>query len=523
MGREKSDGRVVPKGRRKASPTAHGRGGKAATVSKQVGQLRLFGESADSPSGADGGADVGPHTPAPRAVPLSPDTTSPTLPAATMEEVADHGNLMRAFRQVAVNKGAPGPDRQSIREVGNHLEVLLPELAGSLLDGRYRPGDIRRVWIPKPGGGERGLGIPNVIDRLVQQATLQVLSPRYEPTFHSSSHGFRPERSCHTAITEATGYVEDGYRVVVDIDLEKFFDQVNHQRLLRRLEQQVADRRLLVLINRMLKAQVVMPDGLVVPTVDGTPQGGPLSPLLSNIVLDELDQELSRRGLRFVRYADDCNIYVASMRAGQRVMASISRFIAKRLRLKVNTSKSAVAQTGKRHFVGFCLKYDQLDGEVEVLPSERSVKRIRAKIVGLTPRMWGRSLQSCIAGINRYLVGWFHFFKVCGAAANRLFGTLDAHIRRRLRAIQLCHWKRKRTMAKRLIKLGVRPKTAWRNIYAGNKSWWALSHCSAVDRGLRNAYFAERNLFSLAQALKPLARNIDPAPQQLELQWDVLG
>lgn len=523
MGREKSDGRIVPAGRRKASPTAHWRGGKAATVSKQARQLSLFGESADSPSGADGGADVGLPTPAPRAVPLSPNTRSPILPAATMEEVADHGNLMRAFKQVAANKGAPGPDRQSIREVGNHLGELLPELSRSLLEGSYLPGDIRRVWIPKPGGGERGLGIPNVIDRLVQQVVLQVLSPLYEPTFHSSSHGFRPGRSCHTAIAEAKGYVEDGYRVVVDIDLEKFFDRVNHQRLLRRLEQQVVDRRLLTLIHRMLKARVVMPDGVVVPTVEGTPQGVPLSPLLSNIVLDELDQELTRRGLRFVRYADDCNIYVASMRAGQRVMASVSRFIAKRLRLKVNTSKSAVAQTGERHFVGFCLKYDQLDGEVDVLPSERSEKRIRAKIVELTPRKWGQSLRACIAGINRYLNGWFHFFKICGGAASRLFGTLDAHIRRRLRAIQLRHWKRKRTMAKRLIKLGVRPRTSWRDIYAYSKSWWALSHCPAVDRGLRNAYFAERGLFSLARALKPIAENIDSAPRQLKLQWDVLG
>jgi group II intron reverse transcriptase/maturase len=440
-----------------------------------------------------------------------------------MEEVANHGNLKRAFKQVAANKGAPGPDRQSIGEVRRHLDTVLAELAQSLLDGSYRPGDIRRVWIPKPGGGKRGLGIPNVIDRLVQQAVLQVLSPLYEPTFHSGSHGFRPRRSCHTAIAEAKGHVEDGYRVVVDIDLEKFFDRVNHQRLLRRLEQRVTDRRLLTLIRHMLKARVVMPDGVVIPTIEGTPQGGPLSPLLSNIVLDELDQELTRRGLRFVRYADDCNIYVASIRAGKRVMASISRFIEKRLRLKVNTSKSAVAQAGERHFVGFCLKYNQLDGEVEVLPSERSERSIRAKIVELTPRMWGQSLQACIARVNRYLIGWFHFFKACGNAAARLFGNLDAHIRRRLRAIQLRHWKRRRTMARRLIKLGVRPRTAWRGIYAGFKTWWALSHCPAVNLGLPNAYFAERGLFSLARALEPAARNTVSAPRQLALDWDRLG
>ena len=259
----------------------------------------------------------------------------------TMEEVANERNLREAFREVASNKGAPGPDRRSIDEVRKHFETLLPELSRQLLEGSYRPGMIRRVWIPKPGGGgQRGLGIPNVVDRIVGQAVYRILSPSYEPTFHDSSHGFRPGRSCHTAIAEAKTYVDEGYDWLVDLDLEKFFDRVGHQRLLARLGQRVEDQRLIALIRRMLKAKVVMPDGVVVNNDEGVPQGGPLSPLLSNIVLDKLDRELEQRGHRFVRYADDCNIYVRSERSGQRVMAGITRFIERRLRLKVNQERA---------------------------------------------------------------------------------------------------------------------------------------------------------------------------------------
>jgi group II intron reverse transcriptase/maturase len=293
--------------------------------------------------------------------------------------------------------------------------------------------------------------------------------------------------------------VEGGYEWVVDIDLEKFFDKVNHQRLMARLAKRVSDRRLLELIGHMLKARVVMPDGVLVSTDEGVPQGGPLSPLLSNIVLDELDNELAERGHRFVRYADDCNIYVRSERAGQRVMASIVQFIERRLRLKVNTSKSAVARPSERHFVGFRFERE-LEGEaIEVLPSQRSEKRIRQRIRELTPRNWGRSLRDCIVQLNAYLDGWFGFFIICTAGTLRMLHGLDAHIRRRLRAIQLAHWKTKRTCARRLIRLGVKPKTAWRNVYDGRKSLWALSHAPAVDRGLRNAYFAERGLVPLEQ------------------------
>jgi group II intron reverse transcriptase/maturase len=434
----------------------------------------------------------------------------------TMEEVASQENLRRAFEKVASNDGAPGPDRQSVDEVRSHLDVVLPMLHRELLDGSYRPGLIRRVWIPKSGGGERGLGIPNVIDRIVQQAVHQVLSPHYDPTFHASSHGFRPGRSCHTAIAEAREHLEEGHEWVVDLDLEKFFDRVHHDRLLARLEQRVKDRRLLSLIRRMLKAKVVMPDGVVVSTEEGTPQGGPLSPLLSNIVLDELDRELARRGHRFVRYADDCNIYVRSERSGQRVMQSVTRFIEGRLRLKVNAQKSAVARPEERHFVGFRLRREPEDGSVEVLLSKRSKTRIDETIRRLTPRNWGQSLRACIAQLNAYLIGWIGFFWICTEAAGQMLHGLDAHLRRRLRALQLRQWKRKRTMARRLILLGVKPKTAWR-VYQQRRSWWALSHFSPVDRGLRNAYFAERGLVSLEDRWRLLQSRAVIASPQLTL------
>jgi group II intron reverse transcriptase/maturase len=464
-----------------------------------VEQPELFCETADSPKGADGRAAMGQLIAAKRAVPKSRTMKGNAPPAMTMEEVASEENLREAFREVASNKGAPGPDRQSIDEVREHLDKLLPALRRELLNGSYQPGAIRRVWIEKSGGGQRGLGIPNVVDRLVQQAVLRVLSPHYESTFHASSHGFRPGRSCHTAIAEAKGYVEEGYEWVADLDLEKFFDRVHHQRLLARLERKIEDRILLDLIHRMLKAKVVMPDGVVVSNEEGVPQGGPLSPLLSNIVLDELDRELERRGHRFVRYADDCNIYVRSERSGQRVMASIVSFIERRLRLKVNRDKSAVSRPEKRHFVGFSLRREPLDGSVEVLLSERSKRRLADKVRELTPRNWGRSLRDCISRLNAYLLGWTGFFCVCTEAELRTLHNTDAHIRRRLRALVLAHWKRRRHIARRLIRLGVRPRTAWRNVYTGRKSLWALSHCPAVDRALDRAWFAGPGLVSLEQ------------------------
>ncbi len=520
-GREKSDGRIVPEGRRKAVPTNGGdrRGGKATTASEQVWQLELFVESADSPRGADGDAGTGRSVSASCEVPLSRDREGQAMPAMVMEEVASAENLREAFKKVASNKGAPGPDGRSIEWVREHLSKILPHLQRELLDGSYQPGLIRRAWIPKPGGGERGLGIPDVIDRIVQQAIAQVLSPHWVPVFHPSSHGFIEGRSCHTAITEAVSYVEEGYEWLVDLDLEKFFDQVNQQRLMSRLEQKVSDRRMLKLIRRMLRAKIVMPDGVVVSNDEGVPQGGPLSPLLSNIVLDELDWELERRGHRFVRYADDCNIYVRSERSGHRVKASITRFIERRLRLKVNERKSAVAPPEERHFVGFSLRRRPEDGTVEVRLSKRSVDRIKAKIRELTPRNWGQSLRDCIRCINRYLQGWIGFFWIVTDVEERTLHGFEAHIRRRLRAIVLRHWKRKRTIYRRLVHLGVRKRTAFRTVYQGRKSWWDLSHRPAVERALPNKFFAELGLLLLTERRQELRARHAIAHGQLALPF----
>jgi len=520
-GREKSDGPIVPEGRRKAVPTSGGDrgGGKGVTASESARQLELFFEPVESPRGADGGAVRGNSLADPLGVPLSRGRERRVLPAMVIEEVAREENLREAFKQVASNRGAPGPDGKSIEWLREHLREVLTHLQRELLSGDYRPGLIRRVWIPKPEGGERGLGIPDVIDRIVQQATARVLTPHWVPDFHPSSHGFIEGRSCHTAITEAVKHLEEGHEWLVDLDLEKFFDQVNQQRLMSRLEQKVSDRRLLQLIRRMLKAKIVMPDGVVVSNDEGVPQGGPLSPLLSNIVLDELDWELDRRGHRFVRYADDCNIYVRSERSGHRVKASITRFIERRLRLKVNERKSAVARPEERHFVGFSLRREPMDGTVEVRLSKRSLDRIKAKIRELTPRTWGQSLRDCIRRISEYLQGWIGFFWIVTEVEWLTLLRLQGHLRRRLRAIVLRHWKRKRTILNRLISLGVRKTTAGRAIYGAKRSWWALSGCHAVHRGLNNKFFTDRGLLTLTDQWHQLRSRHAIVPKQLTLQF----
>jgi group II intron reverse transcriptase/maturase len=424
--------------------------------------------------------------------------------------------LTGALLKVASNKGAPGPGGQTIEALVVQWPVVLPRLQADLRAGTYWPGEIRRSYIPKPGGGERGLGIPDVVDRVVCEAVRQVLEPLWEPTFRPSSHGFRPGRSCHTAVTEAKAHLEDGFEWVVDLDLEKFFDLVCHQRLTAKLAQRVDDRRLLVLIGRMLKAKVVLPDGVVIDSEQGVPQGSPLSPLLSNIVLDELDQELARRGHRFVRYADDANVYVSSERAGFRVMVSLTGLIEGRVRLKVNRSKSALARPEERHFLGFRLRLDPQSATVEVLLSERTMRNAMERVRQLTPRNWGGTVVSCIARINAWLRGWHGFFGIASTSEMQMMRKLDAHIRRRLRAIILRHWRRKRTIARRLIKLGVKRQRAWVQVYAGRKSWWALSHTHAVDQGLRNAYFAKRGLIFLIDLHQRAHRHI-VAPESPQL------
>ena len=428
-----------------------------------------------------------------------------SIGSAEMESIC--AGLERSLAIVVSNHGAAGPNHQTVQEVNANWGTIQPKLIEALLGGVYYPGDIRRVWIPKAGGGERGLGIPNVIDRVVQEAVRGVIGPRYESKFHASSHGFRPKRSCHTAIAEAKTYLKDGYNIVVDIDLKEFFNRVHHQRLLATLQRDVKDTRVLRLIGRMLKAKVIMPDGVRVNNDEGVPQGGPLSPLLSNIVLDELDRELSRRGLHFVRYADDCNINVKCMRSGERVMASIRRFIEKRLRLSVNEDKSAVAKPRDRHFLGFSLNRKE-DGEVEVNLSERSKNRLRQRVKEMTPRNRGVSMGYVISEINVYLKGWSGFFGICTNVVERTLKGVDAHTRRRLRAMKLKQRKRKRFILGYLVKMGASKTRAGKQVFGGRKSIWKLSHIPAVEGVLSNAYWAKQGLLGSVELWRASSERI---------------
>ena len=520
----RKDKGAVPEARRKPGRTGTrkgSRGGKALAVEERSTQLELFAKTAEAKSKAAkakakarGERDTDRKTvPRPRA-PLFANTATGSG-SAEMESVC--AGLDFALASVVSNQGSAGPNHQTVEEVEANWGAIRPKLIESLLEGTYRPGDIRRVWIPKAGGGERGLGIPDVIDRVVQEAVRGAIGPRYESRFHASSHGFRPKRSCHTAIAEAKEYLKAGYEWVVDIDLKDFFNRVHHQRLLATLQRDVQDRRVLCLIGRMLKAKVVLPDGVRVNNEEGVPQGGPLSPLLSNIVLDELDQELSRRGLHFVRYADDSNIYVRTRRSGERVMASISRFIEKRLRLEVNAEKSAVAKPKERHFLGFSLNRKE-DGEVEVNLSERSKQRLRQRVKELTPRNGGTSMGFVIARINAYLRGWAGFFGMCTGCVERTLKGVDAHTRRRLRAMKLRQRKRKRFILGYLVKLGASKERAGRQIFGGRKGIWKLAHTPAVEGVLNNAYWVRQGLLGSAVHWKASSdRMTASAPKQMTL------
>lgn len=521
MTQQKSENPIVPADLRKsvqtrasADESSQGRG-KGIPVNKETDQFELPFITAENPNPEMEGANVRLEDvnllSAKLIVAPKVKVKDEKRWSATMEMVTQH--LGKAWRKVAANKGAPGPDGKTIEEVGNNLLETLKHLEKSLITGEYKPGEIRRVFIPKPGGkGERGLGIPNVEDRIVQEAIRQVLEPLYEPEFHRSSHGFRPGRSCHTAIYAARDHVNAGYQWVVDLDLEKYFDKVNHQRLMSMLARKIGDKSLLILIGKLLKTKVIMPDGVCVRTEEGVPQGGPLSPLLSNIVLDELDWELDKRGHRFIRYADDANIFVKSERAGRRVMAGVTSYIEGKLRLKVNRDKSAVARPHDRHFLGFRLKTDPLTDKVDILLSERSKKRIAQRTRELTPRNWGRSVNTCIGRLNEYLQGWFGFFGICTKSE---LGKYDAHIRRRLRAILLKQWKRKKTMTRKLVANGARKRSAQRHVYSGRKSIWRISHGIYIATILSKKKFDEMGLLSLNDMWCKKHKMVAPGEQML--------
>src|SRR6266481_593114 len=416
---------------------------------------------------------------------------APENPASTnqlMEEVCERENLKRALHKVKANKGSPGIDGMTIEELPGYLQQHGPAIREQLLSGTYAPKPVRRVEIAKPdGGGMRKLGIPTTLDRLVQQAVLQVLQRQWDPTFSEHSYGFRPGRSAHQAVAQAQKNIAEGYSWVVDLDLEKFFDRVNHDKLMGQIAKRVEDKRLLKLIRAMLNAGV-MENGLVSPSVEGAPQGGPLSPLLSNLVLDELDRELERRGHHFVRYADDCNIYVGSERAGQRVMESVTHFITHRLKLKVNQAKSAVARPGQRKFLGFSFTGER-EPRRRIAP--KAIARFKERIREQTRRTRGISLTQMVTQIVTYLRGWLGYFGDCQTPS--VLRSLESWLRRRLRSVVWKQWKQGRTRFRELRKRTVSQDLAAQT--AGSPHGpWRIANSPALTIALPNAYFAELGL-----------------------------
>lgn len=407
-----------------------------------------------------------------------------------LNQILSRENMLLALKRVEQNKGSHGVDMMPVQILRQHIIENWTSIREAILEGAYEPKPVRRVEIPKPDGGVRLLGIPTVTDRLIQQAIAQVLSQVYDPTFSEHSYGFRPNRSAHEAVRKAKGYIKDGYRWVVDMDLEKFFDKVNHDRLMSTLAKRIKDKPLLKLIRKYLQAGVMI-NGVVSSTEEGTPQGGPLSPLLSNIVLDELDKELEARGHKFARYADDCNIYVKSKRAGERTMASVQRFIENKLRLKVNGKKSAVDRPWKRKFLGFSFT---LSKEPKVRIAKESLMRMKKKVREITSRKKPYPMEYRIQRLNQYLIGWCGYFGL--ADTKSIFEKLDKWIRRRLRMCLWKNWKKPKTKIRNLIKLGV---SKWQAYEWGNsrKGYWRISKSPILHSTLDNSYWNHQGLKSL--------------------------
>lgn len=414
-----------------------------------------------------------------------------------MEQILSRENLIRALNRVVRNKGSHGVDGMPVQNLRAHVIEHWDTMKVELLSGTYQPQPVRRVEIPKPDGGVRLLGIPTVMDRLIQQAIAQVLSSIYDPMFSDHSYGFRPNRSAHGAVKKAQGYIADGNRWVVDIDLEKFFDRVNHDKLMGLLAKQIEDKRLLKLIHKYLKTGIMI-NGVVTDNEEGTPQGGPLSPLLSNIVLDELDKELEKRGHQFVRYADDCNIYVKTPKAGNRVMRSVTSYIEGKLKLKVNGNKSAVDRPWRRKFLGFSFTKHR---EPKVRIAKASVNRMKDKIRDITSRKRPYSMEVRIQKLNQYLMGWCGYFALADTPS--VFKSLESWIRRRLRMCVWKSWKKPSTKVRKLTGLGV-PKGKAHEWGNSRKGYWRISKSPILHRALGNSYWSSQGLKSLVSRYETL-------------------
>ena len=417
-----------------------------------------------------------------------------------MEQILSRENLQAAIKRVEANKGAAGVDGVTTRQLREYVQKHWPEIKPKLQEGTYKPSPVRKVEIPKPEGGVRVLGIPTVIDRLIQQAILQVLTPLFDPGFSPHSYGFRPGKRGHDAVRQARKYIEEGYGIVVDIDLEKFFDRINHDILMSRVARKVKDKKLLKLIRSYLNSGIMV-EGIRVRTEEGTPQGGPLSPLLANILLDDLDKELERRRLRFCRYADDCNIYVKTKRAGERVKQSITRYLEKKLRLKVNEVKSAVDRPWKRKFLGFSF-YKQKVIKVRIAP--KSLKRLKNKIREITNPTWSISMNERIQRLNQYLTGWIGYYALADTPS--VLEGLEEWIRRRLRLCLWLQWKRVRTRIRELKALGLKKSQA-EEIANTRKGAWRTTKTPHLHKALGNAYWQSQGLMSLTQRYFQLRQN----------------
>lgn len=416
-----------------------------------------------------------------------------------LERIVHQDNMNKAVKRIVKNKGSHGIDGMQVDALRPYLMEHGRRIVETILKGSYKPNPVKRVFIPKPDGGERALGIPTVVDRVIQQAISQVLSEIYEDKFSPHSYGFRPNKSAHQALIQAKTYINEGYRYVCDIDLEKFFDRVNHDKLMYLLSQEIADKRVLKLIRAYLTAGV-MENGVKAKTSEGAPQGGPLSPLLSNIMLNELDKELHRRGHKFCRYADDCNIYVKSKRAGERVMASVTSYLENELKLKVNEKKSAVANPVKRKFLGYSFYYAK--GGVNFRVHPKSVQKLKAKIRFITNRNVSMNFEYRVHRLLEVTRGWINYFKM--AKMKSLLENLDTWVRRRLRACIWKTWKKIRTRFRNLMKLGISRQKAWE--YANTrKGYWRISNSPILKRAITNERLSKRGYVSLSSLYKKYA------------------